>query len=108
MPRRTIATAVVGGAIALSGCAGVSPEPGAEEVEILEEERTAQCERQGQTRVTTATEVGFIKRGDKAIREDLRALARNSAVDMGGDTVTPLNEITEGKQTYGVYKCVDD
>jgi hypothetical protein len=37
----------------------------------------------------------------------MQALARNSAADMGGDTVVPVSEIQDGKQTFEVYKCVN-
>ncbi len=91
----------------LAGCSFVQTEPSAEDVLVLESERTEPCKRLGQTRVSVAAKVGFIKRSKDAVRGDLEKLARNSAADMGGDTVTPESEITEGKQTYGIFDCVD-
>ncbi len=108
MRRSKLVVALMGGALAVAGCSTVSPEPGAEKIEVLEAERTDKCDKKGQSRVQVPTSFGFIKRGDKAIRADLRTLGRNSAVDMGGDTITPLTEISDGKQTFGIYDCVDD
>jgi len=98
---------VAAAAVGLTGCSFVSVDPGAEDVLVLAAERTQQCERLGQTRVSVAAKIGFIKRGTPSIREDLRNLARNSAAEMGGDTITAESEITEGKQTYGIFDCVE-
>lgn len=104
VPKTLVAAAC---AAMLGGCSFVEVQPGAEEVLLLEAERTEDCKRLGETRVSVAAKIGFIKRAEKAIRSDLEKLARNSAADMGGDTITPESDITEGKQTYGVFDCVD-
>lgn len=91
-----------------AGCTYVKLDPAAEEVELLKAERVGDCERLGQTRVSVSENVGFIARGDRAIREDLLILARNSATEMGGDTITRESEIQDGRQTFGVFNCVDD
>lgn len=90
----------------LGGCSFVKLDPGAEEVLVLEAERTQDCERLGQTRVSVATEIGFIKRGKPSISDNLETLARNSAAEMGGDTITAETEVVEGKQTFGIFDCV--
>ena len=33
-------------------------------------------------------------------------LARNSAINLGGDTVVADGEIKDGMQTFKVYRCV--
>lgn len=93
-------TAVVG------GCSFVTVDPGAKDVLVLEAARTKDCERLGQTRVSVATKIGFIKRGKPAIADNLEVLARNSAAEMGGDTITPETEVSDGKQTFGIFDCV--
>lgn len=93
-------TAVIG------GCSFVKLDPDAEEVLVLDAERTKDCERLGQTRVSVATDIGFIKRGQPAIRENLATLARNSAAEMGGDTITAETEVSDGKRTFGIFDCV--
>lgn len=91
----------------LGGCSFVNVEPNARDVLVLANERVQDCKRLGQTRVSVAAQIGFIKRREKDVRQDLESLARNSAADMGGDTVTSESGIKEGKQTYGIYDCVD-
>lgn len=99
---------VVGGALlALAGCSFVQIEDGADDVRVVEPERAQDCERKGSTRVTTAQRALFIPRGEPAIEEDLDRLARNSAVELDGDTVYRDTEIEDGRATYEVYDCVD-
>ncbi|MDZ7787931.1 MAG: DUF4156 domain-containing protein [Halofilum sp. (in: g-proteobacteria)] len=90
----------------LGGCSFVTVDPGAEDVLVLAAERTKDCERLGQTRVSVATKIGFIKRGKPAISDNLETLARNSAAEMGGDTITAETEVSDGKQTFGIFDCV--
>lgn len=99
-------TLVAATAVTLVACSTIKLKPGAEEVEILGADRVAQCDKLGKTTVSVADELGIIPRGEKAIRADLNRLARNSAVTMGGDTVSPESPIAEGEQTFGVYDCV--
>lgn len=94
-------------ALAVTGCTTVKLDPSAQDVEVLRAERVQDCKRLGQTRVSVAENVGFIARGDRAIRNDLEKLARNSAAEMGGDTITPATEVQNGKQSFGVYDCID-
>lgn len=94
--------------LALGGCSFTEVEPDARRVEVLEAARVADCERLGDTQVSVAHKVGFIARGDKAIQTDLNNLARNSATEMGGDTVTPIGEPQNGKQRFGIYDCIDE
>ena len=100
----TIATMAT--ALLVAGCSTVKLKPGAEDVEVLSQARTAHCDRLGQTRVSIADKLGPIPRGDKAIRADLERLARNSAIGLGGDTLTPVSEVEDGEQVFAVYDCV--
>ncbi len=94
--------------LAVTGCSFTEVEPQAERIEVLEAARVTHCERLGDTKVSVAHKVGFIARGDEAIQNDLNNLARNSAAEMGADTITPVGDPREGKQTFRVYDCIDD
>lgn len=108
MKKHTIlALAAAAIALTVTGCTYVKLDPAAEGVELLGADRVQKCERLGKTRVSVAQKVGFIARGDRAIRDNLVTLARNSAAEMGGDTITRESEIQNGKQTFGVFDCVD-
>ncbi|MDZ7748587.1 MAG: DUF4156 domain-containing protein [Halofilum sp. (in: g-proteobacteria)] len=106
---RTIVTAAaLSGLVLMAGCTYVKLKPKAENVTVLDQGRAEKCEKIGQTKVSVATQVGFIARGQSAIAQDLKVLARNSGAGMGGDTVAALSEIQDGEQTFGVYDCLDD
>ena len=100
-------TLVAALALLVGGCTFVKVEPAAEDVLVLGAERVSHCERLGQTRVSVADKLGFINRRDKDVRADLEDLARNTAAEMGGDTVSLQGEIKEGAATYGIYDCVE-
>lgn len=103
-PKALAAAAI---AAVIGGCSFVEVQPNASDILVLEPERTENCKRLGETRVSVAAKVGFIKRGEPSVRSDLEKLAKNSAADMGGDTITPESGIKAGKQTYGVFDCVE-
>lgn len=63
------------------------------------------CERLGQTHSQTMDKITFIKRSNRAQKEELEKLAKNEAANMGGNAVVAATEIVEGRQTYIVYKC---
>jgi hypothetical protein len=65
------------------------------------------CKKLGKTTTNLKDKIAGIKRNEKKVQKEMQALARNSAADMGGDTVVPVSEIQEGKQTFEVYKCVN-
>ncbi len=94
--------------VTAAGCSNVALKPGAEEVEILDKQRVQKCDKLGTATVSVSTKVGFIARSERAIEKDLKVLARNSGRKMGGDTVSPLTDISDGEQKYGVYDCIDD
>lgn len=90
----------------LQACTWVELTAEGEKVRILALDEVNQCERVGQTTSSTAAKVAGVPRHINAIQDELNALARNSAVNLGGDTIVPVDEIQEGQQTYQVYRCV--
>lgn len=92
--------------ISLGGCAWVKLTPGGEKVRVLSAAEVASCRHVGDTNVSLLARLGAVKRNEEKVQDELDALARNSAADMGGDTVVAMSEVTDGKQRYAVYKCV--
>jgi hypothetical protein len=66
------------------------------------------CKRMGKTTVKTAPKVVGLKRHEYKVEEELDTLARNSAVELGGDTVVRVDEPVEGRQVYEVYRCMPE
>lgn len=93
-------------AFSLSACAWVSLTPGGERVRVLDANEVASCQELGKTRVSLRAKVAGINRNEDQVAKELSMLARNSAADMGGDTVVPAGPVKEGKRTYTIYKCV--
>lgn len=69
--------------------------------------RTAHCEKLGETRVSTNESYWIFSRFDDEVRRDLTDMARNEAAALGGDTVAPLSPVQDGEQTYGLYECIE-
>lgn len=102
-----VRTFVSGAVVAtmLAGCSWVKLEEGAERVNLVGEERVDDCQKLGRTRVQVAHQIGFIPRNEEAIQENLNDMARNQAIEMGGDTIAPLEAAEEGRQQFGIYRC---
>jgi starvation-inducible outer membrane lipoprotein len=98
----------IGGLLALylTGCTWVQVSAQGEKVRVLAAAEVAECKRLGKTTVTTAGKVAGMERYADKIQAELHTLARNSAVDLGGDTVVPLDVPVDGRQLYGVYRCM--
>ena len=98
----------IGGLLALylAGCTWVPVSTQGEKVRVLTAAEVAACQRVGKTTVTTAAKVAGMDRFEEKVQAELHTLARNSAVELGGDTVVPLGSPVEGRQVYEVYRCM--
>ena len=108
MPNRTLAFSLVLPLIAvLGGCASsmIDVRPGSDKVAAATPAQVGQCRHLGKTTVSVLSKVGFVDRSIEAVDANLLQLARNSAVDMGGDTVVPGARPTVGRRVFDVYKC---
>ncbi|MCW8958821.1 MAG: DUF4156 domain-containing protein [Gammaproteobacteria bacterium] len=93
-------------ALSVAACSWVKLTEQGEDVRVFEPSQVANCERVGKTTVrTSATAAGLARHADK-VQTELDTLARNSAVDIGGDTVVPLDKPVDGVQIYEVYRCL--
>ena len=96
----------LGAAILVSGCATLKLTEGGNKVRVLDPAEVTSCKNLGRTNTSVTARVVF-ERPAEAVAEELETVARNSAANMGGDTIVPLTVIEDGKQTFVVYKCVD-
>lgn len=87
------------------GCTFIEPLQGSEKVIVVKPDYVTYCEKLGQTKVNVLDKAGIIERDPAKIKADLEKLARNSAVEMRGDTLVAASPIAEGKQTFVVYRC---
>jgi hypothetical protein len=94
-------------ALLLGGCAFVETTDSGEKVRVLDSNEVSTCKRLGLTRVTVLESIAGVPRPAETIQDELDTLARNSASDMGGDTVVRTAAPIAGEQTFNVYKCID-
>lgn len=90
----------------LAACTYVQSQPGAEKVVLFQPGQVTRCTQLGSVKVSVLDRVGFVARSSGKVESELQALARNSAVDMGGDTITAAGPVSEGKQTFNIYRCL--
>ncbi len=97
---------LVAAVLMLMACSWVNLTPGGDKVRVLTEAEVSSCKMLGKTTANVADKVVGLQRKEKIIQENLQVLARNSAAEMGGDTIVPISPIQEGKQTFAVYRCI--
>ena len=76
-----------------------------ETVTVKTEAEVSECKRVAKTTASLRSKVMGIERDDAKIKLELETLARNAAVEYGGNVVVPITEIEEGAQSFAVYKC---
>ena len=94
-------------AVALVSCAWVKLTPQGEKVRVLDAQEVSSCKQLGSTTVTLKAKVGPYERSEQTVKEEFVILGRNSAVDIGGDTIVFNKRVGYGKQIFDVYKCVN-
>lgn len=78
---------------------------GSERVSLADANQVVNCESKGTITGSVLTEVGFFTRSVEAVEANLLQLARNGAVDKGGDTVVRKDTSKYGERTFDIYKC---
>lgn len=92
--------------LSLAACANVKLTHGGEKARVLSSGEVANCQKRGATTVSVKPTLLTIPRQQTVIAKELQILARNSAVNMGGDTVSAISKIDNGQQTFAVYRCI--
>jgi hypothetical protein len=91
----------------LGGCASklIGTREGADKVTVADASQVASCQSKGKINANVISEVGFITRSAESVEANLLQMARNGAVDNGGDTVVKGNSVEYGKRTFDIFKC---
>lgn len=103
---RIKALVLVAAVLGLMACSWVKLTPEGEKARVLSQAEVTSCKKLGKTTVSVADKIVGMERKEHVVKENLEILARNAAPDMGGDTVVPVSDIVDGKQTYDIYRCV--
>lgn len=108
MPRITVlaitAITLISG---LGGCASrmIGERIGADQIDLAEAGQVSKCQPKGKVNVSVLSEVAFYTRSADAVEANLLQMARNSAIDNGGDTVVKGTSLEYGKRSFDIYKC---
>lgn len=99
--------ALSGLALGLTGCASklIGERVGADQVVLAKESDVSKCKSLGRSTLSVLSSVGPLTRSAEAVEENLLQMARNEAIDKGGDTVVKGNSMEYGKRSYEVFKC---
>ena len=89
----------------IGGCTFVSLRSDADTVQSIEESAAADCDELGSTQVEVLHELGVFARTPTKINDELDILARNAAVDLGGNAVVPSGPTVSGKRPYRILRC---
>ncbi len=71
----------------------------------MDEVAKQNCHKMGSTTVSVKADVATFARDKEKVATELETLARNSALELGGNVVVPTSEIDMGKQSFVVYTC---
>jgi hypothetical protein len=102
-----VITAILQLIAGLSGCASdlIEVRKGSDRVSLAETSQIGGCQSKGEITVSVFAEASFISRSVEAVEANLLQLARNGAIDSGGDTVVKGKSPEFGKRTFEIYKC---
>jgi hypothetical protein len=89
-----------------TACTWVETTPGGEKVRVLDADEVTSCKKLGTTTSALKDKIAGVNRSAEKVKKELETLARNTAADLGGDTVVATSEVLEGRQTFTVYRCV--
>lgn len=103
--KKLIITAAI--TLSLSACSWVKVTTAGQAVRLVQTKNdVSSCKELGATTASVMDKF-FIERSRDKVARELADLARNTAAEMGGDTIVPISVIEDGKRTFGVYKCVN-
>ena len=101
--KRCLLTAVI--ALSSTACTWVTLTAEGEQVKVLAADEVLACVKKGQTAVSLKADIASIERNAEKVQTELETLARNSAVELGGDSVVPVSAVDNGRQEFAVYRC---
>jgi len=89
-----------------SGCTWVALVPDADRVRIGASDALEGCNRVGTTKARTKARIGIFARNEEKVAEELTTLARNDALELGGNTIVAEGPISaDGMQRFEIYDC---
>ncbi|MFW5927227.1 MAG: DUF4156 domain-containing protein [Wenzhouxiangella sp.] len=104
MMARSLATLTA--CLIITACANwVKLEPDADKVRLVSDSEVHSCERKGRTTTSVRNRVAGVERNPGKVEQELADLARNSALELGGDTIVADGPVEDGERRFIVYRC---
>ena len=94
-------------AFSIAGCTFVDLKPQAQKVRVLAAQEVRNCKHLGKVTASTAATIAFIARDRYSVTEEVQNLARNHAAGMNGDSIVAASPLSEGEQSFEVYRCIN-
>jgi hypothetical protein len=91
--------------LTIAACTWVKTEPGAEAIPLVGMDAVTHCERLGQATTSVRDRVAGVQRRPGKVEDELADLARNSALDIGGDTLVADGPVRDGQQRFLIFRC---
>lgn len=88
-----------------SACTWVKPTDEAKDVVVGTMANVRGCEKLSTTNLKVVDTVGPISRSDEKVAQELINLGKNEAARLGADTIVPMDEPEQGRQTFSLFKC---
>ena len=86
-------------------CAWVPLSGDGQRVRIATYDDVTTCRRVGHTAASVPAKLGFIRRSEAKVSEELDTLARNEAARSSANAVVPESAIEQGRREFGLYSC---
>jgi len=104
--RNRLLVIALAASVGAGGCALPELSPAGAGVRLVSADAVANCENLGKVTASVVAKAAGIPRHPDAVQDDLNVTARNSAANMGADTIVPASKVEDGKQAFNVYRCL--
>ena len=89
----------------LASCTWVKVTDEGKTVSIREEGQVSDCKKVARITSKSKDKIMGVGRNKEKLKKELETLARNEALEYGGNVLVPATEIKDGKQSFFVYQC---
>lgn len=89
----------------LSGCSWIKEVPESSQVRLMTISDIQACEKLGEIKTSVLDKFGFIERDKEAVVDNLVTLAKNEAVQLGGNVIVPASHLKDGEMRFWLYQC---
>lgn len=90
----------------MQACTWVKLDDAAKRIRVMDaSDSLSACEDKGEITAAVEDRILSVKRERTKVLDEVEALARNSAVELGADTIAPSSELAGGERRYRAYRC---